>query len=814
MDVEIREDNNETYFLFGVNLDLIKWIETKNSVVEKGLFFGEFTEKEYIIALGQRNLQAKRTECVKLVKKIWDKVLKNFPYPFQELLLSLEENQIFFSKYRDHSAHQLIVYLLGLYIYYSCDYLKDQIKNRMKKLKIDNDFEDNFIRIWAAISLIHDVGYIFESPMMDFIEGDESKGWEKICKYVNNYFKTIVSQSSVFTENDFSAHNEIIINSKLSDKLKYNILELTSYDDLNNFAEFQRGADKSEMVLLNISKLVGNFAFSSSGEIEKEIALKEYYTEITHKFCKAEFNRSPFWDHGVTSGLIYFNIWMEYSSKIQAILDNMKMLGYKKNKVFQNKLSELKNEMYDRDIAYEIASAIAMHNIDKKIWKTVTQKCHKKNFPIDNFMIYCEGSNAFPFGFLLKLADRLADWDRPFFNWYQDGNVLTDEDLSITFSDSEKCMNIYFKNDRYNLKDSEDWAELSKGNKANKKVINRLKLKDKEFYKLYDDLTRNLDTNNISNIVKLKDYEDTNPKTILKTSINIRSDKQEVKEKSKEKEEGDKSGENNGDHPIEELGKNNIYNSQEEINKIKYLFDFKDQEELKVYLCKENNYCGLQLHPLISLSEFNISKKALKNETKLYERYLTLFLLFEQYKNHLEMKSFDEVCFSRILDRVKSEIHNLFLLYTNKTHSIMSDELLKPIKEITFRRTNEDEHVRIEELLKFLMRHYYEINEYYKKNNKDRKKYRIEKFKVDQIEACIAVLNTINQSLWTIIRGRLAIFEGDSFKKVCHGTINSKNDIIKKFIGINNSFPHKIKSRLEFINIEQIKHENKIFQEL
>src|ERR1700709_737372 len=71
----------------------------------------------------------------------------------------------FYDGYRDHTAHTLQVYLLGLYLFERVGSLREPLVSRLQQSVTTTAFSDNslFLEWWTLASLWHDMGYPFEA---------------------------------------------------------------------------------------------------------------------------------------------------------------------------------------------------------------------------------------------------------------------------------------------------------------------------------------------------------------------------------------------------------------------------------------------------------------------------------------------------------------------------------------------------------------------------------------------------------------------------------------------------------------------------
>ena len=90
---------------------------------------------------------------------------------FRESLLRREiTGKIRYTNQRDHTSHTLYNYLLGIYIHDKSKYFKDSFNNYIK-VKHGSNIGSQFISIWPFVSVLHDIGYIFEGSVKSLDSG-------------------------------------------------------------------------------------------------------------------------------------------------------------------------------------------------------------------------------------------------------------------------------------------------------------------------------------------------------------------------------------------------------------------------------------------------------------------------------------------------------------------------------------------------------------------------------------------------------------------------------------------------------------------
>lgn len=85
---------------------------------------------------------------------------------FRQGLMRREITQnIAYPKQRDHSAHTLHNYLLGWYIYQGSPLIQQKISEHFELRDWPNNGGVPFINLWPFVSLLHDIGYLFEGAI-------------------------------------------------------------------------------------------------------------------------------------------------------------------------------------------------------------------------------------------------------------------------------------------------------------------------------------------------------------------------------------------------------------------------------------------------------------------------------------------------------------------------------------------------------------------------------------------------------------------------------------------------------------------------
>ncbi|MGR3304147.1 MAG: hypothetical protein ACUZ8I_16840 [Candidatus Scalindua sp.] len=490
--------DGDPYFLFGVNADICAWIseidaedrdyhqhfideslfrkypdflvtfvKVDGNQDDRGVEGGELTLNDYVLALGKRNPYERRQKCIDIIRKLWASYPGLGPYPLLYELINFENNQVFYSKYRDHAAHQLMNYLLGLYIYYHCKPIHQKV-NKEIRASLDGldgkQVEDEFILRWFVASIVHDIGYVLEDRKADPSkneEGETGKLWKIVEEGINVLLQNCLSQTPVFTPKGLG--NDTKINEALT------ATGLFKFILPQNISRPERiGLVKDEDWL---EKLDSGLKASGITDTSKS-PLRTYY-DLAHKNTPKGQSRDGFWDHGITSAMILLRTWYSYQDKVHAILkyvtpkeeSDFKILKLSNCTEIFNSLSKYQSgEFIDNQLPNEksilaAAEAISLHNINKDIWDNQSEDFKNHDFMKSNFSISFNTDDTThkpkPLAFLLALVDTLQNWHRPHFKLYIDqkrSTSLIDKDLSITFDNgrnSEKIRLYYQKDGGY-----------------------------------------------------------------------------------------------------------------------------------------------------------------------------------------------------------------------------------------------------------------------------------------------------------------------------------------------------------------------------
>jgi hypothetical protein len=632
--------------LAGVHLTLYDWLhEESSSWIRKKLFNENgLSDDDLLIVLGLRNEWDRIIAAQEFMSSLWHACPELGPLPFQKTFYNLQRKRYFYSDYRDHIRHSLLVFLLGLYLYEKLEPIKNSIdssikddpKNRDFKIDTKEKIRHAFFFRWLIITLYHDIGYVFEHE-----KGDEKKKaltdniWKDLADEANKVFSAPLSYTFPHKnpEKYIAVEENIANNFSLLSRNK-----LTNISDMGKIFPTSKSKRRTKDLLADID---GIALVSGLADKKHKVPILRQYFLMAHEYPLNDRNIG-YWDHGISSAILLMQTWRAFIERCE---------GFKKNKygkfprAYIPKIESILNkENYVSASINDAASAIALHNITHKDF--VKQHASALNYfslsAIDRFKIPLKSSTSnFPtaIAFLLKLSDTLQNWDRPPFRDRDKKDIdtlLVDCDVSLQYSDS-----------LIHLGYSKDHDQLSESMKSDLSVLN---------------------TDDIQKIIKYNNSafkEETEELSV--------SDSQETVEESLL----------GGDELAEFL---NEYDSVENREKIISLTgEFEKIEGLNLHLCKlkpeENLFCPYNVQLLMVIAEILRSNQAYAETRGFYD-------LMNEISSHSDR--IIEILDGKVKLKLKSAFSNLIYALSELIHFFL--ELKRDYK-----KKDEDE---VRELIK------------------------------------------------------------------------------------------------------------------
>lgn len=370
-----------------------------------------------------------------LIRELWSRAgLLNF-LPLVEHLSDLERDRAFYKFYRDHLNHEVLLFLLGAYIYYENKVLRESIDEEIRstykyfRAKPPDDIAAEFLFRWKLIATFHDIGYLFEvdPPDEEFPTKAEklkerdrllTRSFEMIDKVRANFLKEYFEQSVTGAAGGNIA-DEI---TTLEKNLKKYLPKISNEKDL--FTLKTGGQDRNAFKMMDRMLRVLNKA----GQIPPDL-IENYFHLCLSKPSK---RRDEFYDHGVMSALILLKVadiqrfYLQQLYKL-SLTDKLRRFPTLQPLVMgERSEDDLSDKRFYIRFAH-VAGAIALHNVYPGLHAQT--QCH--DFDAENKLKGRKSlEHAFhtaapdaedrygislkenPLAYLTALADVLQDWDR------------------------------------------------------------------------------------------------------------------------------------------------------------------------------------------------------------------------------------------------------------------------------------------------------------------------------------------------------------------------------------------------------------------
>ena len=366
-----------------------------------------------------------RAECVaesaNLMTDLWHLEPGIPRYPLIYKLGKMEFGRAFWDGHRDHIVHQLLVYLLGLYLYYGNERLQHAISSNLS--------EDEFLRAWKIAALFHDVGYVFETAYIE--KGKISKD---VCDELNELRKN--SLHHYFEARDISVLKSENRNIRLRGEIFIAEVEQTEIDTITYF-----GSTNLFSVLEPQAK--------KTNLSDSENSLENYFNYAIQtrpkKQGQKEQDRNPYVDHGIAGALV---LLQQYKS-LQYFVEKTQLVIDKYPKLVTQATTKLIKELTVQiaecqKIVEMAASAIALHYINVTDWDH-DDAFNKAELTLNHYNLSLADT---PFEFLLALVDALQSWDRPRYSMPKKDEYVTQaQDVAINLGEDKII--ITYKNDKY-----------------------------------------------------------------------------------------------------------------------------------------------------------------------------------------------------------------------------------------------------------------------------------------------------------------------------------------------------------------------------
>jgi hypothetical protein len=327
--------------------------------------------------------------------------------------------EIAYQKQRDHSGHTLYNYLLGWFFYSKSPVVKTQLCEAFDLRAITRgELDYVFADVWAYVSLLHDVGYLFEgnlAPLSSKIQDDQIRiGAEVSQEYFDHRFWTELGLAGVDDKNtalELSTVSIPQLELRSMTGLAFSLRSLGDLDGLRH--ELSYVANLNRAPITNEAGLARdafelwkqNYKFYGA---ESMLARIEYLEHFFLDLMQNGFAGTGIrvLDHGVCSGLLlllaatfYFRVAFGKHTKTEPSKERSKRAWRRLNE--NSRQHGYQPEFWWQATVWASA-ATAIHNIAQSRPSERIRKPHPGPLSITEE----------PLAYLGILVDILQEWDR------------------------------------------------------------------------------------------------------------------------------------------------------------------------------------------------------------------------------------------------------------------------------------------------------------------------------------------------------------------------------------------------------------------
>lgn len=441
-----KNSDNIPYPLFGVNVNLMKWIRCDHEFVErtlrKALPYKDKIENFYdtMLEIFGGSLGHDFQKAEEYIYRHWHAYSELGPYPCPGLLSKYQTEGVFYSSYRDHVVHQLRTYILGLYIYQHCEGIRNALHTEIRNdanRTIRRSEREEFLLRWLATALSHDVGYVLENKTVQpEREGNpEMPGWENFKKEFNELLKYPLLGPCDLDRKIRPDSAKLKAFKEIHDGIwSCKSHSIGASETLGNLPQYNPDADKAPKdegngaawAVLDPAGFKANFSLGETN------ILKTYYS-FTKRVSTDYNEKLP--DHGISSAMILLRSWYAYRD----VLCGIKTKIIKNEEVpllNQNMLTPLRDGQWwnnlDVSTIHAAATAIALHNIDMRRYSKENRPTEWIGVFNERLNICLEGEKSQALAWLLRLCDTIQQWDRQQFKPLKPSDrVMSSKDISV-----------------------------------------------------------------------------------------------------------------------------------------------------------------------------------------------------------------------------------------------------------------------------------------------------------------------------------------------------------------------------------------------
>jgi len=440
VDCEYCEDSRGTpYLLYGVNGELIRWLrdghQQAESLAYRALVTPTFRGDPkglldvMLVVLGG-SLGHDFQAAERFMYEHWHAHPQLGPYPCPYLLGEHQASGVFHREYRDHVAHQLKTYLLGLYVFDRCSRIRECVLRGISK---DMGTTDP-----RALDLIENRAVATGHPPAAGGGPSWEEFKERFKEMLNRPLRKTVPPSDGEALEEFRQRVDELAQTVKVRRLAGPVDE----NDLANIPDFSRrdAAQDPEAAWVVLGP-VAKHAHLGRLSVDGRDAIKKYFQFTLSKPTIYDVTLP---DHGVASSLLLLRLWYAYRNFLQDIkaarddtrtADGLDGLGLTLDWIDKT------TDLLDERRIQAAAGVIALHNIDPKRYRVSgggTWIAWKRDFSERLQLSLCGENGILALAFLLRLTDTLQDWDRCRFRPLREGErLLESRDFSLRVGAAE-----------------------------------------------------------------------------------------------------------------------------------------------------------------------------------------------------------------------------------------------------------------------------------------------------------------------------------------------------------------------------------------
>jgi CheY-like chemotaxis protein len=374
----------------GVHRDIVRGLGRARIDVA---FLGipDYLDKLWVL-LSNPQADVGRVYATVLWREIWSQDTGLPPFDMIQLLNEIRSSGNLYKGYRDHLVHSILVYLIGLHLYYA---------NRRIHEALDRVLgADGFLCAWRVAALFHDIGYSLYPK-----EGDATSKMQRV----------LMGRLRTFVEGPLQAygvaHHSYRLVEADEDNIRSSAGSLPVWEP-KSFASLRQPMGLVHGHILDgLDDLVLPANLADHGKARYCYRYDEYAKDTDHdKHSRCD-------DHGMVSAMVllgqytYFRRYVEATCRAD-VLDRVVGLSG----AARTELPLLPERVSScAESVRQAAAAIALHNVHVTGWEKYDSgwaraRSEPHYLTLDQYKLTLDGT---PLPWLLALADVLQGWDRP-----------------------------------------------------------------------------------------------------------------------------------------------------------------------------------------------------------------------------------------------------------------------------------------------------------------------------------------------------------------------------------------------------------------